>query len=57
MIEGRLEITLDGKKIVAKAGDPPLTFPRQVVHSFKTFKGEKVHFREQPDPPGMYKAL
>lgn len=57
MLEGRLEITLDGKNIILKAGDPSLILPSRVVHSMKSFKGEKVHFREQPDPPGIYKAL
>ena len=57
VLEGRLEVTLDGKHIILKAGDAPLILPRRAVHAMKSFKGEKVVFREQPDPPGMYKAL
>ncbi|KAK2589866.1 hypothetical protein QQS21_012457 [Conoideocrella luteorostrata] len=57
VLEGRLEVTLGGEKSVVKAGDSPILVERRVVHSFKSFKGEKVIFREQPDPAGDYKAL
>ncbi|KAI0860227.1 hypothetical protein F4860DRAFT_504096 [Xylaria cubensis] len=57
VIEGRIEFTLNGEKIVLNAGDPDLFVPRRVVHSFKSFKGEKSILRERPDPAGIYKAL
>lgn len=57
VLQGELEVTLNGVKKTLKAGDPPLLLPRRAVHSFKAVKGAPVHFREQPDPPGMYKAL
>ena len=57
MIEGRVEITLDGKTTVMKAGDAAVLVPRRSVHSVKGFKGEKLIFREKPDPAGIYKAL
>jgi mannose-6-phosphate isomerase-like protein (cupin superfamily) len=57
VVEGRVEITLDGKTSVIKAGDPAVLVPRRAVHSVKGFKGEKLIFREKPDPAGIYKAL
>ncbi len=57
MLEGRLEMTLDGKKNIVKAGDPTVLVKRRIVHTVKCFKGERVVFREQPDPTGDYKAL
>ncbi|KIM93742.1 hypothetical protein OIDMADRAFT_21493 [Oidiodendron maius Zn] len=57
VIEGRVEITLDGKTTLMKAGDPAVLVPRRAVHSVKGFKGERLIFREKPDPAGIYKAL
>ncbi|KAI0555629.1 hypothetical protein F4679DRAFT_590704 [Xylaria curta] len=57
VIEGRIEFTLNGEQIILNAGDPELFVPRRVVHSFKSFKGEKSILRERPDPAGIYKAL
>ncbi|KAI1384397.1 uncharacterized protein F4822DRAFT_415020 [Hypoxylon trugodes] len=57
VLEGRLEITLNGEKIILKAGDPEVLIPRRVVHGVRGFKGERLCFRERPDPAGMYKAL
>ena len=57
MLEGHIEITMDGRKTIVKAGDPTFVVKRKVVHSVKGFKDEKVVFREQPDPAGEYKAL
>jgi mannose-6-phosphate isomerase-like protein (cupin superfamily) len=57
VVEGRVEITLNGKTIPMKAGDPEVLVPRRAVHSVKGFKGEKLIFREKPDPAGIYKAL
>ncbi|KAI1769930.1 hypothetical protein F4818DRAFT_456507 [Hypoxylon cercidicola] len=57
VIEGRIQVTLNGDKIMLKAGDPALLVPRRVVHSIQGFKGEKFIFRERPNPAGMYKAL
>lgn len=56
VIKGRLEITLDGKKIIVNAGDAPLMIPPRVVHSVKGFKGEEVVAQEQALPGGSYKA-
>ena len=52
-----MEITLNGKTSLLKAGDPAVLVPRRAVHSVKGFKGEKLIFREKPDPAGIYKAL
>ncbi|KAI1402772.1 hypothetical protein F4819DRAFT_507228 [Hypoxylon fuscum] len=57
VLEGRLEVTVNGDKIVLKAGDPAVFVPRRIVHSMKGFEGEKLIFRERPDPAGMYKAM
>lgn len=57
VIEGRVEMTLDGKTTIVNAGDPEVLVPRRTVHSVKGFKGEKLIFREKPDPAGLYKAL
>ena len=57
MVEGRMEITLSGKTSILKAGDAAVLVPRRAVHSVKGFKGEKLIFREKPDPAGIYKAL
>ena len=55
VMQGSLEITLDGKMTVLKAGAPDFIIPRRTVHSVKVVKGEPVTFRETADPPGMYK--
>ncbi|KAI0399320.1 hypothetical protein F4802DRAFT_53911 [Xylaria palmicola] len=57
VIEGRIELTLNGDKLILKAGDPALRVPRRVVHSFSSFKGERVILRERPDPAGLYSAM
>ncbi|KAI4859874.1 hypothetical protein F4820DRAFT_438513 [Hypoxylon rubiginosum] len=57
VVEGRVEVTLNGDKVIVKAGDPAVRVPRRVVHSIRGFKGEKLIFRERPDPAGMYKAM
>ncbi|KAI9151466.1 hypothetical protein HJFPF1_08668 [Paramyrothecium foliicola] len=56
VVEGRLEIVLDGKKILLKAGDAPVLIPPRAVHSLRGFKGEKLVFQEQAFPGGSYKA-
>lgn len=50
-------MTLNGETIELKAGDPGFLVPRRAVHSFTTFKGERLVVQERPDPPGMYKAM
>ncbi|KAJ2997706.1 hypothetical protein NUW58_g566 [Xylaria curta] len=55
--EGRIELTLNGDKLILKAGDPVLFVPRRIVHSFTSFKGERVVLRERADPAGLYKAM
>lgn len=57
VLEGRIEITIDGKKSVQKAGEPPAFIPVRAVHSMKGFKGERLVLREQADPAGIYKAM
>ncbi|RYC56651.1 hypothetical protein CHU98_g9554 [Xylaria longipes] len=57
VIEGRIECTLNGDKVILKAGDPTLCVPRRIVHSFISFKGERFIIRERPDPAGLYKAM
>ncbi|KAI1084816.1 hypothetical protein F5B20DRAFT_523307 [Whalleya microplaca] len=57
VLEGRVEVTVNGDKVILKAGDPALFVPRRVVHSIKGFKNEKLVIRERPDPAGMYKAM
>lgn len=52
-----MEVTLNGEKVILEAGDPAVLVPRRVVHSIQAFKGEKLVFRERPDPAGMYKAM
>lgn len=57
VLEGRVEIKMDGRSIILSAGDPTVFIPPRVVHSMKGFKGERMILREQADPPGLYKAL
>lgn len=52
-----VQITLNGKRTEIKAGDPAVLVPRRAVHSVRGFKGEKLTFRERPDPAGLHKAL
>ncbi|KAI0433450.1 hypothetical protein F5Y09DRAFT_73939 [Xylaria sp. FL1042] len=57
VMEGRAKITLDGKEIIVKAGDPPVLIARRVVHSIETFEGERAVIQERPSPGGIYKAM
>ncbi|CAI6080528.1 unnamed protein product [Clonostachys chloroleuca] len=57
VVEGRVEITLNGKTTILNAGDPAVLVRRRDVHGVKGFKGESLIFREKPDPAGAYKAL
>jgi mannose-6-phosphate isomerase-like protein (cupin superfamily) len=57
VLEGRVEMTIGGTVSILNAGDPPAVIPRRVVHSFKSFKGERLVVCESPDPPGLYKGL
>ncbi|KAI1425315.1 hypothetical protein F5Y12DRAFT_747939 [Xylaria sp. FL1777] len=57
IVEGRAKLTLDGKEIIVKAGDPPVLIARRVVHSVESFKGERAIIQERPSPGGIYKAL
>lgn len=52
-----MEMTLDGETVMLNAGDPSVLVARRVVHSFRSFKGERLVVRERPDPAGLYKAL
>ncbi|KAI1360497.1 hypothetical protein F5Y08DRAFT_348719 [Xylaria arbuscula] len=57
LLEGRVKITLNGKTRIVKAGDPPVLVERRVVHSFQSFKGERVVVEERPIPGGKYKFM
>lgn len=57
MLESRIELNINGDKVVLEAGDPAVFVPRRVVHSIGGFRDERLVFRERPDPAGMYKAL
>lgn len=56
VIEGRVEMVVDGKTTILRAGDPPLFIPPRAVHSMKGFKGERLVLQEQALPGGSYKA-
>lgn len=56
VVEGRLEVGLEGKKIIVNAGDAPVLIPARAVHSLRGFKGERLVFQEQAFPGGSYKA-
>ncbi|KAI0873257.1 hypothetical protein GGS24DRAFT_464254 [Hypoxylon argillaceum] len=57
VVEGRLEFTINGDKVILQAGDPEVFVPRRVVHSVTSFKGERAILRERAEPAGLYKAL
>lgn len=56
VIEGRLEVTLEGKTFVVTPSDGQVCIPRGQAHSLKSFKGERLVFEERTAPPGDYKA-
>ncbi|KAK7739781.1 hypothetical protein SLS53_005751 [Cytospora paraplurivora] len=56
VVEGRAEVTLDGKARVVTAGEE-IYIPAGVVHGIKGFKGERAVLRERADPPGDYKSM
>lgn len=55
-IEGRLEITIDGKTRIVTPSDGELLIAKGQVHGLKSFKGERVVLEERSSPPGDYKA-
>ncbi|KAI1302214.1 hypothetical protein F5Y03DRAFT_396557 [Xylaria venustula] len=57
VVEGRLKVTLNGKEVIVKLGDPSVLVARRVVHSLETFKGERAVIQERPSPGGICKAL
>ncbi|CEJ89678.1 hypothetical protein VHEMI05505 [[Torrubiella] hemipterigena] len=57
VLQGKLEVTVNGKMSILNVGDEPMILERGAVHSMKAYKGEPVIFRERPDPPGIYKAI
>ncbi|KAI7775066.1 hypothetical protein LA080_007402 [Diaporthe eres] len=56
VIEGRLEVTLEGKTFVVTPSDGQVKIPKGQAHSLKSFKGERMVFEERTAPPGDYKA-
>ncbi|KAH7329903.1 hypothetical protein BKA65DRAFT_480081 [Rhexocercosporidium sp. MPI-PUGE-AT-0058] len=57
VLEGTMIFYLDGKKITASAGDPPILIPRLHVHGFTVIKGQPARFTERTQPAGSFKAL
>lgn len=56
VLDGRIEFTVDGKKVIKKKGDDTFTVKRRTVHGFKFLTGEgKVTLKEVCNPPGDYK--
>lgn len=67
VLEGRVELTLDGTKRILQAGggggdgqgtgtSATVVIPPYTVHGFQGFEGERLVMREVADPPGSYKA-
>ncbi|KAH7403694.1 hypothetical protein BKA64DRAFT_669692 [Cadophora sp. MPI-SDFR-AT-0126] len=56
VLEGKMIFYLDGKKIVAEAGDPLIIIPRGHIHGFTVIKGQPVRFTERTKPSGTFKA-
>ncbi|KAI1086345.1 hypothetical protein F5B19DRAFT_498453 [Rostrohypoxylon terebratum] len=57
VLEGRLQVTLNGDKMIIQEGDPAVLVPQRAIHSLQGFKGERLVLRERADPAGMYKAM
>lgn len=57
VLSGKMKFFVDGREIIASAGDSPITIPRGTVHGFTVIKGEPVSFTEKTLPSGMFKAL
>lgn len=57
VLSGRAQFYIDGKKIIASAGDARLIIPRFSVHGIDFFKGEPTIIREKTVPAGEFKAL
>lgn len=55
VLEGRVEVTLNGEKRTLQAGDE-VVIPPYTVHAFRGFPGERLVVRESADPPGSYKS-
>lgn len=56
VLEGRIEITLDGQKRIVTADDGEQLIRAPLVHGLRSFKGERLVMLEQTTPPGDYKA-
>lgn len=56
VIEGRMEVTVEGKTRIVTPSDGQLFIARGQVHSLKGFKGERMVVEERTSPPGDYKA-
>lgn len=57
VLEGRVELSINGKKRVISAGDPEVTIQPYDIHGLQGFKGERLVIRERADTAGNYKAL
>jgi quercetin dioxygenase-like cupin family protein len=42
VLSGKMKFFIEGREIIASAGDVPLTIPRGTVHGFTVIKGEPV---------------
>lgn len=56
VIEGRLEVNIDGKTRIVTPSDGQVLITRGQVHSLRSFKGERMVLEERTSPPGDYKA-
>lgn len=56
VLEGRIEVTLDGKKRIVTPSDGMIVIPARAVHGFRGFTGERMVLLETTSPPGDYKA-
>lgn len=51
-----MQVTLEGTTRIVTPSDGELLIAKRQVHSFKSFKGERMVFEERTSPPGDYKA-
>ncbi|KAG4422020.1 hypothetical protein IFR04_004879 [Cadophora malorum] len=57
ILEGSMSFTIDGKKRIVSAGDPPILIKRGQVHSITAIKGVRTRATERTIPSGTFKAL
>ena len=57
VLTGRMELIVNGKSTIVKAGDPPIFIERLHVHASNFFKGEATTVKESTNPAGDFKAV